>query len=97
MYSFHTLYFKKKNRIRLGAGSGSERGHEVDDGVNYSPSLVRAQSHEKHVSIPPPHTRDHAGGNVELVTRHPGLVVCGGDERIGAMTKLLKHKDEFKV
>lgn len=43
------------------------------------------------------HHWDHAGGNMELVTKHPGLTVCGGDERIGALTKPLKHNNEFKL
>lgn len=43
------------------------------------------------------HHWDHAGGNVELVAKRPGLTVCGGDERIGALTRLVKHGEEFKL
>lgn len=41
--------------------------------------------------------RDHAGGNEDLVKLIQGLTVCGGDDRIGALTKKVSHDDQFKV
>lgn len=41
--------------------------------------------------------RDHAGGNEQLVSVVPGLTVCGNDDRIGAMNKRVKHKEQLKV
>ena len=41
--------------------------------------------------------RDHAGGNEELVKLIPDLVVCGGDDRIGALNKKVSHGDKLQV
>lgn len=41
--------------------------------------------------------RDHAGGNEELAKLVKGLTVCGGDDRIGALTKKVGHRDQMKV
>ena len=41
--------------------------------------------------------RDHAKGNEELAAMVPGLTVCGGDHRIGALNKKVKHNDELRV
>ena len=41
--------------------------------------------------------RDHAGGNESLVKLIDGLTVCGGDDRIGALNKKVKHADELTV
>ncbi|XP_077979648.1 hydroxyacylglutathione hydrolase, mitochondrial-like isoform X2 [Glandiceps talaboti] len=43
------------------------------------------------------HHWDHAGGNEKLVTMVQGLAVYGGDDRIGALNKKVKHGDEFKI
>jgi hydroxyacylglutathione hydrolase len=43
------------------------------------------------------HHWDHAGGNEELVKLVSGLTVYGGDERIGALNKPVKHDDSFKI
>ncbi|XP_072124748.1 hydroxyacylglutathione hydrolase, mitochondrial [Mobula birostris] len=43
------------------------------------------------------HHWDHAGGNVDLVKKVPGLHVYGGDERIGALTCKVSHKKKFQV
>ncbi|XP_053749757.1 hydroxyacylglutathione hydrolase, mitochondrial isoform X9 [Panthera pardus] len=37
------------------------------------------------------HHWDHAGGNEKLVKLEPGLKVCGGDDRIGALTHKVTH------
>ena len=41
--------------------------------------------------------RDHAGGNGELAGLVKGLTVCGGDDRIGALSKKVGHGDQLKV
>lgn len=43
------------------------------------------------------HHWDHAGGNEKLLQMRPGLNVFGGDERIGALSQMVHHGDEFKV
>lgn len=45
------------------------------------------------------HHWDHAGGNEKLVELHKSgpLVVYGGDERIGALTKKVSQDDTFKI
>jgi len=43
------------------------------------------------------HHYDHAGGNKDLVAKIPGLAVYGGDDRIDALSKKVKHGDELKV
>nr|CAD7571698.1 unnamed protein product [Timema californicum] len=40
---------------------------------------------------------DHAGGNESLVKQVSGLQVCGGDDRIGALTRKVSHGDQLKV
>lgn len=42
-------------------------------------------------------SRDHAGGNKELIKKSPGLEVYGGDKRIDELTKEVGHGYEFKV
>nr|CAD7409598.1 unnamed protein product [Timema poppensis] len=41
--------------------------------------------------------KDHAGGNESLVKQVSGLQVCGGDDRIGALTRKVSHGDQLKV
>ena len=41
--------------------------------------------------------RDHAGGNEELAGLVKGLMVCGGDDRIGALNQKVGHGDQLKV
>ncbi|CAH1100802.1 unnamed protein product [Psylliodes chrysocephalus] len=44
------------------------------------------------------HHWDHAGGNEQLVKKFPGpLQVFGGDQRIGALTNLVKDNDTFDI
>nr|CAD7199926.1 unnamed protein product [Timema douglasi] len=43
------------------------------------------------------HHWDHAGGNESLVKQVSGLQVCGGDDRIGALTRKVSHGDQLKV
>ncbi|XP_068631911.1 hydroxyacylglutathione hydrolase, mitochondrial [Battus philenor] len=43
------------------------------------------------------HHWDHAGGNENLVKKHPGLEVYGGDDRIGALTKKVQHNTTFNI
>jgi len=43
------------------------------------------------------HHWDHAGGNEDLVKKVENLLVCGGDERIGALNKKVTHGDELKI
>ncbi|XP_031836961.1 hydroxyacylglutathione hydrolase, mitochondrial isoform X1 [Nomia melanderi] len=43
------------------------------------------------------HHWDHAGGNVKLFKQMNNLQVYGGDDRIGALTKLVKHDDTFNI
>ncbi|XP_067006492.2 hydroxyacylglutathione hydrolase, mitochondrial isoform X2 [Anabrus simplex] len=44
------------------------------------------------------HHWDHAGGNTNLVKQAPSaLEVYGGDDRIGALTRKVKHGDKFNV
>uniref|UniRef100_UPI00358F3536 hydroxyacylglutathione hydrolase, mitochondrial n=1 Tax=Myxine glutinosa TaxID=7769 RepID=UPI00358F3536 len=43
------------------------------------------------------HHWDHAGGNEKLVNMVPGLTVCGGDDRIGAVNKKVSPNEEFKI
>ncbi|XP_033630152.1 hydroxyacylglutathione hydrolase, mitochondrial-like [Asterias rubens] len=43
------------------------------------------------------HHWDHAGGNESLVKLIDGLTVCGGDDRIGALNKKVKHADELTI
>ena len=41
--------------------------------------------------------RDHAGGNEKIASLVSGLMVCGNDDRIGALNKKVKSKDQLKV
>ncbi|KAM8952178.1 hydroxyacylglutathione hydrolase, mitochondrial isoform 3-T4 [Lycaon pictus] len=43
------------------------------------------------------HHWDHAGGNEKLVKLEPGLKVCGGDDRIGALTQKVTHLSTLQV
>ena len=45
------------------------------------------------------HHWDHAGGNEKLVSKFTGdnLVVYGGDDRIGALTKKVTQNDTFNI
>lgn len=43
------------------------------------------------------HHWDHAGGNESIVKKVAGLAVCGGDDRIGALTRKVSHGDELKI
>ncbi|XP_022084961.1 hydroxyacylglutathione hydrolase, mitochondrial-like isoform X2 [Acanthaster planci] len=43
------------------------------------------------------HHWDHAGGNKDLVKLVSGLTVCGGDDRIGALNKKVKHDDKLTI
>ncbi|CAG2162774.1 unnamed protein product [Oppiella nova] len=43
------------------------------------------------------HHWDHSGGNAELVKAMPSLTVVGGDERVGALTKLVKGGDKLTI
>lgn len=43
------------------------------------------------------HHWDHAGGNVELIAKKPGLAVFGADARIPEINYVVKDKEEFKV
>lgn len=43
------------------------------------------------------HHWDHAGGNVELISKKPGLAVYGADARIPEINYVVKDKEEFKV
>lgn len=44
------------------------------------------------------HHWDHAGGNTNLVKKVSSpLVVCGGDDRIGALNKKVKQGDQFNI
>lgn len=43
------------------------------------------------------HHWDHAGGNEDLIKERPGLIVYGGDDRIGALTKKVEHNTKFKI
>jgi len=43
------------------------------------------------------HHQDHAGGNVEFVKNYKNVEVYGGSEECAALTKKIKHGDEFSV
>jgi hydroxyacylglutathione hydrolase len=43
------------------------------------------------------HHWDHAGGNKKFLELNPGIEVLGGDERIEAVTRLVKDEETFKV
>jgi hydroxyacylglutathione hydrolase len=43
------------------------------------------------------HHWDHSGGNAELFKAMPSLTVVGGDERVGALTKLVKGGDKLTI
>ncbi|KAF9437051.1 hypothetical protein BGZ76_002121 [Entomortierella beljakovae] len=43
------------------------------------------------------HHMDHAGGNIELISKKPGLAVFGADARIPEINYVVKDKEEFKV
>ncbi|KAI8876985.1 hydroxyacyl glutathione hydrolase [Backusella circina FSU 941] len=43
------------------------------------------------------HHWDHAGGNIELIAKKPGLAVYGADARIPEINYVCKDHDEFKL
>jgi len=43
------------------------------------------------------HHWDHAGGNKNLVQMVNNLTVCGGDDRIDALNRKVKHGDELTI
>ncbi|KAF9532340.1 beta-lactamase-like protein [Crepidotus variabilis] len=43
------------------------------------------------------HHDDHAGGNPEFVKKYPDAPIYGGSNRVLALSKLIKDKDEFKI
>ncbi|KAF9425708.1 hypothetical protein BGZ94_007290 [Podila epigama] len=43
------------------------------------------------------HHWDHAGGNVELIAKRPGLTVYGADARIPEINYVVKDKEELKI
>ncbi len=43
------------------------------------------------------HHWDHAGGNADLVKLCPELIVVGGDERVGALTRKVGDGDQLSV
>ncbi|KAF9106901.1 hypothetical protein BGX27_008948 [Mortierella sp. AM989] len=43
------------------------------------------------------HHLDHSGGNIELISKKPGLAVFGADARIPEINYVVKDKEEFKV
>ncbi len=43
------------------------------------------------------HHWDHAGGNADLVKLCPDLIVVGGDERVGALTRKVGDGDQLSV
>ncbi|XP_065899963.1 hydroxyacylglutathione hydrolase, mitochondrial-like [Dysidea avara] len=43
------------------------------------------------------HHLDHSGGNAQIVTMVPNLLVYGNDDRIAAQNKPVKHQDKFQV
>ncbi|RUS17088.1 beta-lactamase-like protein [Endogone sp. FLAS-F59071] len=43
------------------------------------------------------HHWDHSGGNIELVSKKPGLAVYGADARIPEINYVCKDRDELKV
>ena len=60
-------------------------------------SAVKEEGYRLTTVLTTHHHWDHAGGNEELTESVPGLNVYGGDERIGALNKPVKHDDTFKV
>lgn len=43
------------------------------------------------------HHHDHSGGNEAFATAYPGVPIYGGSDKVPALTKLVKDKDEFTV
>ncbi|CEP16910.1 hypothetical protein [Parasitella parasitica] len=43
------------------------------------------------------HHWDHAGGNIELIAKKPGLAVYGADARIPEINYVCKDREEFKL
>lgn len=43
------------------------------------------------------HHWDHAGGNEKMLRLMPGLTVCGGDDRVDALTKKVTHSNTLKL
>ncbi|KAM9391385.1 hydroxyacylglutathione hydrolase, mitochondrial-like isoform 1-T1 [Pholidichthys leucotaenia] len=43
------------------------------------------------------HHWDHAGGNEKMLKLMPGLMVCGGDDRVDGISKKVSHNNTFKI
>lgn len=43
------------------------------------------------------HHNDHCGGNSQMLSHFPGIKVFGGDERVQAITDLVKDGDELEL
>ncbi|KAF5330412.1 hypothetical protein D9619_005853 [Psilocybe cf. subviscida] len=43
------------------------------------------------------HHFDHSGGNNEFASRYPHVPIYGGSDKVSALTKLVKDKDEFTL
>jgi hydroxyacylglutathione hydrolase len=43
------------------------------------------------------HHFDHSGGNNDFASSYPGLPIYGGSEKVEALSKLVKDKDEFTI
>ncbi len=69
---------------------------EADHCPHHSPPLV-SHTHSINQSIMSLVYSDHAGGNEKLVSMMSSLLVCGNDDRIGALNRRVKHNDELKV
>ncbi|KAJ1984519.1 Cytoplasmic glyoxalase II [Dimargaris verticillata] len=43
------------------------------------------------------HHWDHSGGNIEVVSKHPGLLVYGADARIPEINYVIKDGEQFQI
>ncbi|KAJ3574565.1 hypothetical protein NP233_g1677 [Leucocoprinus birnbaumii] len=43
------------------------------------------------------HHHDHSGGNPAFAGQYPNAPIYGGSEKVQAVTKIVKDKDEFKI
>ncbi|CAG8662310.1 7863_t:CDS:2 [Funneliformis caledonium] len=60
-------------------------------------AVVQEQSANLKHLITTHHHADHSGGNDELFSERKDLIVYGGDNRIPAVTKIVKDNEEFKI
>jgi len=70
------------------------------DGVQPNRVLSELEHYPKHqltTLLTTHHHVDHAGGNMEFHQKKTALQVVGGDERIPAMTQMVRHGDRFNV